>query len=347
MGKLARARAQFDLVDPMPSAELARRASAYADAATADNTRRAYRADLKRWAQWCMGQGIDPDTINPVTVAAYVTAHAERLKVATLQRRMAGLNAYQRGRGAEPVSTKAEPLRSVWAGIQRHHGAPQTQKKPVLVPDLRRIVTSLGDGPAAARDAALLVVGFAGAMRRADLVGLDWTADGEGAGFVEQTPDGLLVTFRRSKTDQTGEGDVIGLAYGSHPSTCPVRALARWRDAQALQLGGAWGPIFRAVDRHGNIGTARMDGGSVARMVKRRLVQALVDGGEGRAAAERIASNYAGHSLRAGFVTAAFHEGVPEAAIMPHTRHRKPETLYRYRRAATVFVDNPSARVGL
>lgn len=332
---------------PLQDLSLAERAAHYADAAVSNATRRAYRADLHAWALWAMGQGVDPDAINPVTVAAYVTAQAGTLKVATLSRRLSGLNAYQRARGGDPVSVRVEPLRSVWQGVQRVHGEPQTRKAPVNVPDMRRMIAGMGEGAKAQRDAAIFVIGFAGAMRRADIVGLDWSANGSGAGYIEQTPDGLLVRFRRSKTDQTGVGEVIGLPYGAHLSTCPVRQLAAWRALVELQHGEASGPIFRRVSRHGAIGSAPMDGGSIARMVKARIADSLIAQGEGREEADRQAESFAGHSLRAGFVTSAFQSGVAEAAIMPHTRHKRAETLYKYRRNATVFVDNPGAAVGL
>ena len=327
--------------------DLVERARAYADLATSDATRRAYRADLASWATWALARGMDPDGINPVAVAGYLTDMAGALSVATLARRMAGLNAYLRAGGRDPVSTRAEPLKSVWRGIQRAHGAPQNKKAPLVVTTLRRVVGELGDGTADVRDAALMVVGFAGAMRRADLVGLDWEAGQGGAGFVNFTRDGLLITFTRSKTDQTGEGEAIGLAYGSTASTCPVRTLQAWRDRSARELGMAAGPVFRGVSRHGAVGKVRMDGGSVARIVKRRLAAALEAQGESPANVAAAVRTFSGHSMRAGFITSAFLEGVPEAAIMPHTRHRKAETLYGYRRTATVFQDNPSARVGL
>lgn len=323
------------------SADLIDKAQDYAAQSTADATRRAYAFDLQAWAAWCKGQGTNPAAINPVTVALYVTDHAGKLSIATLERRIAGINAYQRANGLEQVSTRAEPLKSVWAGVRRVHGTPQTRKTPIETDLLRSVVSGLGDSAADIRDKALLVIGFAGGLRRADLAGMDSAAGYGGNSFATVTDAGLVVSFIRSKTDQTGQGDLIGLAYGGDPRTCPVRAYTALVDVVGQ------GPLFRSINRHGHISAERLTPDSVARIIKRRLVAFKTEQGVDLATAKAWAADYSGHSLRAGFVTAALGRGIAESAIMPHTRHKKTETLAKYRRPATLFTDNPSAKVGL
>src|SRR6185436_10254395 len=142
-------------------------------------------------------------------------------------------------------------------------------------------------------------LGFAGAFRRSELVGLDV----EDCAFGK---DGLSITLRRSKTDQQGAGRKIGIPYGSNPETCPVRALQTW-----LELAGITsGPLFRSLNRHGRIQPGRLSGIDVARVVKKLAERAGLDAGK-----------YAGHSLRAGHATSAAIAGASERSIMNQTGH--------------------------
>jgi integrase len=174
-----------------------------------------------------------------------------------------------------------------------------------------------------ARDAALLLMGFAGAFRRSELVGLNWED-------VEAAPEGLVVAIRRSKTDPEGRGRRIAIPYGRR--LCPVRALAAWREL----AGAESGPVFRPLDRHGNIRDQRLSDKAVARVVKRSLEAAGVK-----------AAAYAGHSLRGGFATAAAAGGASERAIMRQTGHRSLPMLRRYIREGSLFTDNAVSSTGL
>jgi site-specific recombinase XerC len=147
------------------------------------------------------------------------------------------------------------------------------------------------------RDRTLILLGFAGALRRCELVALD-IAD------ISEDDEGLLLVLRRSKDDQDGEGALRGLPYGSRPATCPVRAWRAWRAASGITDGAA----FRSVSRHGHLGTTRLSDRAVADMIKRRAHHA------------GLAGDFAGHSLRAGFATEAYAQGTPELAIMRHGR---------------------------
>ena len=140
------------------------------------------------------------------------------------------------------------------------------------------------------------------------------------------------MTLRRSKTDQEGAGAQLGVPYGSDPATCPVRALRCWLDRSGIEAG----PIFRPVDRHGNLGAARLSDRAVALVVKRTADAAGLD-----------AARFAGHSLRAGLITSAAEAGVQERHIMAQSRHKSVPVMRRYIRGATLFQDNAAAAVGL
>lgn len=169
------------------------------------------------------------------------------------------------------------------------------------------------------------MVGFAGAFRCSELVHLT-VAD------VQKVDAGLLVTLRRSKTDQEGAHIIKGLPIGTHPETCPKRVLETWLDSAAITSG----PLFRSIDRWGNVGTNALSSLGVARAVKRGLAALNLD-----------ARAYSGHSLRAGLVTAAAIAGVNERTIMQQTGHKNVAVLRRYIREGSLFRENAAAVVGL
>jgi integrase len=258
------------------------------------------------------------------TVALYLAELGGQRKAATIARRLAAIAEAHKAAG-HPSPTADAAVKTVWTGIRRTHGTAQAGKAPVVTADVRAMVATLPDRLIGHRDRAVLLLGFAGAFRRSELVGLD-VAD------VAATRDGLVVALRRSKTDQEGAGAAVGIPYGSNPATCPVRALARWLEVSAI----AAGPLFRPVDRHGHLGAGRLSDRAVALVVKRAVAAAGLD-----------PAKYAGHSLRAGLATAAAAAGVPERAIAQQTRHRSLEVLRRYIRAGSLFSENAAAAVGL
>jgi len=202
-------------------------------------------------------------------------------------------------------------VRDVMQGIRRTLGVAPHPKAAVRVGELQAMLAATPETLLGLRDRALLLVGFASALRRAELVSLN-------VGDVVNGPDGLTITLRRSKNDQDGAGRVIGVPFGSAPATCPVRALAAWLTAAALTEG----PIFRGVSRHGAL-LGRLSGRGVARVVQR-----------GAAATGLAASAFGGHSLRAGLATAAATAGKSEHAIMKQTGHRSVTMVRRYTGAA-------------
>ncbi len=296
----------------------------YARLSRATNTQRAYRADWADFSAWCAGHGRPALPAAPQTVLLYLTDAAERCKVSTLQRRLTTISQAHKAE-RHPSPTGDPTVRAVWAGIKRTKGTAQHGKTAAVTEDLRRMVRALPQTSSIGkRNRALLLLGFAGAFRRSELVGLD-IAD------VAVTGDGLVVTLRRSKTDQEGAGRTVGIPYGSDPTTCPVRATTGWIAAAGLTAG----PLFRGITRHGRVGS-RLSDWAVAQVVKAAATGAGLD-----------PTLYAGHSLRAGLATSAAAAGVSERSIMAQTGHKSLPMVRKYIRAGSLFQDNAAAKVGL
>jgi integrase len=187
----------------------------YAARSRATNTIRAYRSDSTAFTSWCREHDLVALPAEPITVALYLTDSARTLKTSTLRRRLSSIAiAHQTAGVSSPVEDAR--VKAMWAGIRRTHGTAEHGKDPVLTADLRLMVAALPESLLGCRDACLLLLGFATALRRSELVGLN-------VDDLAETGDGLVVTVRRSKTDQEGEGREIGVPYGSDPSTCPLR----------------------------------------------------------------------------------------------------------------------------
>ena len=210
-------------------------------------------------------------------------------------------------------------------GIRRSLGTAQKGKTPLLTADLLQVLAHLPPDLAGTRDRALLLVGYAGALRRSELAGLDL----EDVAWVDE---GAVLRLRRSKTDQEGQGRQVAIPRGAHAQTCPVRALRGWIEAAGL-LEGA---LFRPVGRHGKLRGGKLHSDAVGAIVKRALSRARFN-----------ASQYGGHSLRAGFATQAAKNGATAFDIMRQTGHRSVQTVSRYVREAQIFRDAPAGKLGL
>lgn len=290
----------------------------------AENTRRAYRSDWADFEAWCGKYRRASIPAAPDTVAYYLADRSQRLKTSTLQRRLATIAEAHRAVGLESPNTHAQ-VRLVWAGIRREKGTAQAHMKPALTKHIRAMVRHLHDSLLGTRDRALLLLGFAGAMRRSDLVGLDVTD-------LALADEGLVVNIRRGKTDQFGAGRKIGIPRGEHPETCPVRAIQRWLDLSGVVEGA----LFRSVNKHGHLSADRLSDRAVADIVKRTLE-----------AAGKSSRRFAGHSLRAGLITQAAMAGVSERAIQDQSGHKSLLVMRRYIRDGSLFRENAAAKVGL
>lgn len=314
------------LVEPAPLAPSLDRAASYAEQSRSANTKRAYALDWQHFTAWCEETRAPALPALPATVAAYAAHLADSgYAVATIGRRLASISQAHQLAGYESSPCRSEQVRTVVKGIRRSKGTAQRQAQPATVPVLRRLVDTCGNDLMGIRDRALLLLGFAGALRRSELVALD-LAD------LDFTIEGLVLTIRRSKTDQEAAGRQIGIPYGADVSTCPVRSTRAWIEAAGLVSGALWPHL----DRWGHIGRAPLTDRAVALIVKRRAGLAGLD-----------PAIFSGHSLRAGLATAAAEAGASALDIQAQTGHKSSDMVARYVRRGSLFRGNVSGKVGL
>lgn len=300
---------------PYPETSLSLEVKEYVAAAIAPATRRAYQGDLKDFFLW---GGCVPCT--PCVLAKYIANRAHTHSPFTIARRMVGISRAHASLGlADP--SKTDLVRAVLRGLRRTQGKPQRQVAPVLREDLFPMLSQMR-GLKGIRDRALILVGFAAALRRSELVGLDV----EDLQFVNE---GLLVHLPRSKTDQDGKGRKIAIPFG-RTSACPVKAVKNWMDAATIVTGA----VFRSVNKASVVSAARLTDQSVALIVK-QYARAL----------GLPAEAYSGHSLRAGLVTSAARAGASWPKIQEQTGHRSLAMLTRYIRDARLFENNAAGIV--
>jgi site-specific recombinase XerD len=252
-------------------------------------------------------------------VAAYLaTLAASGLKASTITRRCAGIRYMHRLAGHESP-TSNEALKAVLSGIRRSMGTAVTRKAPMTAKAIRAVMEEMTDDLRGLRDRALLLIGFAGALRRSELVTLD-------VEDIEEGVEGIFLQIRRSKTDQEGQGDFVSIPNGY--KLRPVAALMTWLDAAGITDG----PIFRSIKKGGQLTKERLTDRSVADIIKKRSAAAGLD-----------AKVLSGHSLRSGFVTEALTNGADVFRVMDVTRHRQVNTLKVYDRRAKAFQDHAGA----
>lgn len=322
---------------------LADRARDYVDAASSANTRRAYASDWRHFASWCRRQGVEVLPPDPRIVGLYITACASGTatgdkkpnSVSTIERRLSSLtwNFSQRG---QPLDRKDRHIATVLAGIRNSHAKPPVQKEAILPEDLIAMLETLDRGALRGlRDRAMLLIGFAGGLRRSEIVGLDvgrgQTEDGRG--WIEILEKGLLVTVR----GKTGWRE-IEVGRGSSDATCPVVALETWLKLARI----AHGPLFRRVTGQGKaVGAERLNDQEVARLVKRTALAAGVRGDLSEGERERL---FGGHSLRSGLASSA---EVDERYVQKQLGHASAEMTRRYQRRRDRFRVNLTKASGL
>jgi site-specific recombinase XerD len=328
----------LDLLDALPEEPLTAAEAGYARAARAANTLRGYRSDWAEFTAWCRTRALQPLPATPATLTGYLTDLADAgAKVGTMARRLSSIR-FAHAAHDLPDPTAAARVRAVWEGIRRVHGAPPEQAKPLMPPDLFDVLDACpvtrtwrtrGRPPepdlAGARDRALLLVGFVGALRRSELAALD-------LGDVAEHANGLVLSLNRSKTNQTGEeAELVVLPRAGNPDRCPVAALQTW----LTRAGITTGPVFRAVTKSNRPSPRGLHPESVNDLV--------------RAAAARagLTEQISAHSLRAGFVTYAHLRGASDRAIAHQTRHRSLATLGTYVRVQQAWTDNAATSLGL
>lgn len=282
----------------------------YLQASLSENTRRAYSNDLAHFVHW---GGRIPAT--PECVASYLAVHANQLSYATLSRRVVAIGKAHILRSfASPAHTGL--VKATLHGIRRTNGSAQRRVAPALLHDVRSMVTGLR-GMKGMRDKALLLVGFAGALRRSELVSIRV----ENICLVKE---GLIIRLLRGKTDQVGQGRDTPIPF-MRGRYCPVKAVKDWLAYSGITEGN----LFRRVNRYGQVMAQGLSAQSVALIVKQRAESVGLD-----------ARHYSGHSLRAGLVTSAAKCGVSEWKICRQTGHKSEAVMQRYIRDGQLFKDH-------
>lgn len=314
---------------PKPASleELIQKAKTFVAAAKAPATLKAYRNDWRDFESWCRDHQLPSLPSTPETVALYMADRASTLASGTITRRLTSITKAHQAAGFtdSPATTRHFVVGETLKGIRRTIGTAQHGKGPLLSADIRRIVASRREDLLGLRDSALVLVGFAGGFRRSELAGIH-ICD------LKFSADGVVVTVRKSKTDQEGAGREVGLPFGASHDTCPVRALRRWLDRTAIREG----PVFRSVGRYGHAARRGRQKDSIGKLLKRAAMRAGLKVDE-----------LGGHSLRAGCVTQAAMNGVREFVIMRQTGHKTIATLRRYIRSGEIFRENAAAGLGI
>ena len=295
-------------------AELAARHQAFLAAATADNTRRAYRSAIRHFQTW--GGALPADES---AVIRYLLAHADTLNARTLALRLTALSQWHAYQGfLDAASTPT--VRKTLAGIARLHGQPKKKAKALPLEDLETIVARLRELGTlkALRDSALLQLGFFGGFRRSELVALR-------VEDVSWEPQGMVITLPRSKTDQSGEGIVKAVPYGEG-DCCPATALKSWLAAAAI----AAGPLLRTVNQWGQIGDQPLHAGSINTILESCARLAGLD----------YVPELSSHSLRRGMATSAHRAGADFRDIKKQGGWRHDGTVQGYIEEASRFEEN-------
>ncbi|WP_043344829.1 site-specific integrase [Belnapia moabensis] len=314
-----------DLV-PLPASDLARAAD-YARHALSPATLKAYAADWEDFAAWSRSRGVEPLPADPATVAAYLASMAVSHAGPTLRRRLAAIGRAHRMKGLA-WDASHQVIRDTLSGILRRHGTPPRQAAAIGIAEVRRLVATCDSGLTGMRDRALLLLGFAGALRRSELVAVHRE-------HLTFTADGLRLMIPRAKGDQEGKGVEIGIPRGMKPETCPVRAVEFWLRASDCQ----YGPVFRKVNRWGGIEPTALHPRAFPEILARRVALAGLKAGS--------FESLSPHGLRAGFITQAYQAGAKDEAIMDHTRHKDLRTMRGYVRRAKLVSESPAKLVGL
>jgi integrase len=299
-------------------------AEAFAKAARAPATLRAYRTCLAAFDDWCRQHGEPSLPARPAVVAVFLAEIAMSRSVSTVEKHLAALSTAHRLLKLRPPSTDPE-VREVLAGIRRVKGVRPCGKNAITVKQLRGVVESMPSSPLGVRNRAILMVGFAGALRRSEIVALHLKD-------LDFSDDGVTLLVRRSKTDQDGHGHLVGLPYGSNRITCPVRSLRAWIESVHIESG----PVFRSLGRSEWPSATALTGEMVCIMLKSGLARVGID-----------PAPFGAHSLRSGFITAASAAGIDPVRIAKHTGHKSLGSLSQYIRVGSLFQHNVAAELGL
>ena len=302
-------------------------AAALAGNASAAATLRAYKADWRHFAAWCAEKDFVPVPAAPAVVGAYLASLADSHAPSTIRRRLAALGKMHRFNDL-PWNPGHRDIQLPLQGALRTIHRPVRKAAALSLEMLRQLLATCDQSARGRRDRALLLFGFAAALRRSELTSLN-------VEDVAIVAGGLRLRIRRGKTDQTGQGAEIGLPRGRHAETCPVRAFEAWQAVARRKAG----PLFRKISTGGGIGNAALQPDAVGRILAHRAAMAgiTIDG------FDRLSA----HALRAGFISEAYERGVRDEDIMRHTRHRDLRTMRGYVQRAGLVTESPAGRLDL
>jgi integrase len=313
---------------PTPAGQAALEAArALGRNAAAPATLRAYKADWTHYAAWCAAKGFIPVPAEPATVGAYLASLKDSHAPTTVRRRLSAIGKMHRFNDLA-WNPSHRDIQEPLQGLLRERGRPVQKAAALTLSMLRALVATCDVSTRGRRDRALLLIGFAGALRRSELVALR-------VEDIVATAGGLRLRLRRSKTDRAGEGAELGLPRGRHAETCPVRAFEAW---QAVAQRNA-GPLFRRISTGDTIGDTALHPDAVRRILAYRAGLAGIT-------VERF-ERLSAHALRVGFITEAYAKGVRDEDIMRHTRHRDLRTMRGYVRRAGLLTESPAGLIDL
>ena len=294
----------------------------------ANNTIRAYKSDFQDFHAFCFKHGLQSLPTEPKIISIYLTYLSQKFKVSTLKRRMVSISAFHKLKGFY-LDMKHPIIIENLLAIRRKYGSFQIGKKPLLINNLKLIInvidTIIVNKLKQLRDKSLILVGFAGGFRRAELVSINFED-------LEFTEEGLKINIKKSKTDQFGEGMIKGIPYFQNKMYCPVANLKKWLEISKITTG----PIFKRFSKGLSLTNKRLTDQSVALIIKEYLNLAGIDN-----------KNFSGHSLRSGFATVAADSGADERSIMAMTGHKSSQMVRRYIKEANIFKNNALNKIKL
>ena len=303
-------------------ANLSEQAQGYVEASRAESTRATYASDWRTFSRWAKQAGLPHQIpVEPAVVAGWLAAQAPHRRHSTLARSLSAIK-YMHAQQGLWSPTDHPQVRATLAGIKRQHPYAKKQALPLYLDDLTIALDALAESPKGFRNRAILLVGWWGAFRRSELVGLDFDD-------LTDDPLGMIINLRHSKTDQEGQGRLVPLHYHEE-STCPVRALRAWTGIIERE-----GPVFRQVDQWGRVRSRALNGKTVGRVVKEAAVSLGLDPEE-----------FSAHSLRAGFVSECDRRGIPSSAVRLVTGHKSEAMLATYTRPRNLFESSAGAYFG-
>ena len=284
----------------------------------AQNTLRAYKADIRIFNEFCSSLNLNALPAEPKTVSLFITNISKNSKFSTIKRKLAAIKITHNLSGYY-LDLKNPIINENLVSIKKQLGTYQKSKKPILVNDLRKIISVIElekNLETRIRDKTLLLVGFSGAFRRSELISIEL----EDLDFVNE---GVKIFIKKSKTDQSGEGMIKALPYLDNKNFCPVINLKKWINF-LKQNNYQEKKIFNMSDKN------------VALIIKKYALKAGLD-----------PVKYSGHSLRSGFATTTAESGAEERQIMAMTGHKSSQMVRRYIQESNLFKNSALKKINI